>query len=32
MEYPITNLPFVATLPNFDNDTLTGSEIVFGTI
>ncbi|MAI29453.1 MAG: hypothetical protein CMP38_04505 [Rickettsiales bacterium] len=25
-------LTLVATLPNFDNDTLTGSEIVFGTI
>ena len=25
-------LTLVATLPNFDNDTLTGSEITFGTI
>ncbi len=32
--YGISNneLTLVATLPNFDNDTLTGSEIVFGTI
>ena len=25
-------LTLVATLPNFDNDTLTGSEITFGTL
>jgi hypothetical protein len=25
-------LSLVATLPSFDNDTLTGSEIVFGSI